>query len=67
MQTSNEAQEEMSIHLNETAFVTAADHSHFQESIDSIASAQRTLPLTHKIIYYDLGLKETQVEEVLGN
>ena len=54
------------ISLDEAVFVTAFDSSHFEESKDSIASIQTNLPLSHRILYYDLGLTPAQVQEVRG-
>ena len=44
------------VDVEQIVLVTAADKSHFQESKDSIASAQKNFP-KKQIIFYDLGLK----------
>ena len=43
--------------------MTGADTGHFNETRDSIASMQNNLP-QHKILFYDLGLKSAEVEQV---
>ena len=45
------------------AFVTAADHSHFNEARDSIASIQKNLP-NQRIHFYDMGLRKASIREV---
>ena len=45
------------------AFVTGADHQHYDECSDEIGSIQRNRPNSH-IIYYDLGLFTNQSDKV---
>ena len=51
--------------LGKVVLVTGVDSSHFRESRDSIASVQKNLP-NHRILYYDLGLRDFEVKEVSG-
>ena len=50
--------------MTEFVFVMAASSNHFDESVDAVASIQTIMP-EKKIIYYDLGLKEEQIKEVV--
>ena len=50
--------------MKEFVFITAASSNHFKESVDAVASIQTLMP-EKRIIYYDLGLEEKQITEVL--
>ena len=50
--------------MNDFVFVMAASSNHFQESVDAVASIQTLMP-EKRIIYYDLGLEEKQITEVV--
>ena len=44
-------------------FVTCADWHHYKESRDAIGGFQKVFP-NHSFIYYDIGLRPTEAEEV---
>ena len=49
--------------VHKAVMVTAADHTHFEEMKNSIASHQTQNP-GQKIVFYDLGLNPPQAKEV---
>ena len=50
--------------VSKFVFVTGCDSDHFAESTDAVASIQKYFP-GHQIWYFDLGLKQEQIKQVL--
>ena len=51
------------ITVNKYVFLTACSSNHFLESLDCIGSIQKHFP-GYSIVYYDLGLSESQAQKV---
>ena len=50
--------------VKDFVIVTAASSDHFSESLDLIGSIHHYYP-QHKLIYFDLGLSDSQIKQVI--